>query len=313
MIRRIAVSFMPVVLASFLLSCGNHRLVSMSVTPQAATFVSVGQTVQFRALGFYQLQSETTVRTPSSKDITNSVSWTSSNPSVATIDSSGLATSVGPGATTITAIKDGLSAAATLSLTSDLTQVTIIPSSQIIDVLGEPAQFIAIGTYSDNPTMRDITNQVRWVSSDVSVATINSAGLALAVGAGSGSTTITALGTTNSGAVITGTAILTSCGGCGPLTLPQLALYKVGTGTGSVVSTPAGIDCLSTSTSGAGCTGNFVLGSQVTLTATADPGSIFIGWSANCSPAQPTSPPSAGSCTITMNNNEPVGAIFTLP
>jgi List-Bact-rpt repeat protein len=150
------------------------------------------------------------------------------------------------------------------------------------------------------------------------VATINSAGLALAVGAGSGETTITALGNTNSGAVITGTATLTSCplgsAGCGgSVNLPQLTVYKVGTGTGSVVSTPAGIDCLSTSTSGAGCTGNFVLGSQVTLTATADPGSIFIGWSANCSPAQPTSPPSGGSCTITMNNNEPVGAIFTLP
>jgi hypothetical protein len=311
MIRRIAVSFMPVVLASFLLSCGYDKLTTITVTPQTATFTSVGEKIQFKALGTYYRQSESR-HTPSTKDITNTVNWTSSNGSVATIDSSGIATSVGFGTTSITASQSGVSGGATISSTADLTQVTIIPGSQTINVLGEPAQFIAIGTYSDSPTTRDITNQVKWVSSDVSVATINSAGLALAVGAGSGGTTITALGTANNGTAITGTASLSSCIGCGPLTLPQLALYKVGTGTGTVLSTPLGIDCPSISTSGAGCTGNFVLGTPVTLTATADPGSTFIGWSANCIPPQPTSP-SGGSCTITMNNNEPVGAIFTLP
>lgn len=55
--------------------------------------------------------------------------------------------------------------------------------------LGETLQFDAIGTYSDNST-QNLTNYVTWTSSDVTVATINSAGLATSHA--TGSTLITA-------------------------------------------------------------------------------------------------------------------------
>src|SRR5262249_52175663 len=52
-----------------------------------------------------------------------------------------------------------------------------------------------------------------------------------------------------------------------------LSVAKNGTGTGSVTSSPAGINCGST------CSHSFADGSAVTLTATADAGSKFTGWS----------------------------------
>ncbi len=61
---------------------------------------------------------------------------------------------------------------------------------------------------------------------------------------------------------------------CGPPPSPlTLTVTKVGTGSGKVVGSPAGIDC------GADCEHAFASGTAVTLTATADPGSVFTGWS----------------------------------
>jgi len=51
-----------------------------------------------------------------------------------------------------------------------------------------------------------------------------------------------------------------------------LTVNKNGTGTGTVRSMPAGIDC------GATCMATFNSGTVVTLTPTADPGSTFVSW-----------------------------------
>lgn len=66
-----------------------------------------------------------------------------------------------------------------------------------------------------------------------------------------------------------------------------VTLTKAGAGTGTVRSDPAGIDCRAT------CNGRFPLGSTVHLTATPDPGSIFAGWSGDCS--------GTGACSISPN------------
>jgi len=66
--------------------------------------------------------------------------------------------------------------------------------------------------------------------------------------------------------------------------LPQesLAVTLVGSGGGSIVSTPVGIDCPTI------CTQGFLAGSQVTLTAAPDQNSTFDGWSeAGCAGTNP--------------------------
>jgi len=56
------------------------------------------------------------------------------------------------------------------------------------------------------------------------------------------------------------------------LSYPTLSVTKDGTGLGTVISNPVGIDC------GAACSVDFPTLSAVTLTPTPDPGSIFMGW-----------------------------------
>ena len=194
-----------------------------------------------------------------------------------------------------------------------LTSLSIIPPTQVLSTPGETSQYIAIGTYTRGSLTktRDITNQVQWSSSDVGVATIDSAGLAT-VGIVPDTTTITAMATSAKGSTITGTAILTTVGG-GSGQLPTLAVYSVGQGTGTVTSSPVGITC--PPAGGYDCTGNFPLNTVVTLTAVANSGSQFGGWSSNCTDGSPNNP--TPSCTITMSTNaagepanEAVGVIF---
>jgi Bacterial Ig-like domain (group 2)/Divergent InlB B-repeat domain len=275
---------------------------AIQVIPSASA-LTFGGTVQFKAIGSYQNGTHPVIN----RDVTGLVTWASSNTNVSTITAAGLANAVSTGSTTITASLDAMVGTAIVAVSTepphDLTSITVIPSSQPVTSIGEPTQFIAIGTFTTVPITVDITNTVSWQSSDVKVATISSAGLALANSAGS--TTITAIGTSNSGSSIAGTSGLTVGGAAGGVVLPQLTVYQVGLGIGTVTSADGVINC--TTIGGAACTGNFVLGTTVTLTAAPSPGSTFGGWSTNCVPdTEPT-------CSIVMNNNEPVGAIFNTP
>jgi hypothetical protein len=70
-----------------------------------------------------------------------------------------------------------------------------------------------------------------------------------------------------------------------------------GTGSGSITSTPAGINCPNV------CLADFPAGTVVALTAVGATGSVFSGWNGDCS--------GTGACTITVNANRSVTATFT--
>ncbi len=75
-------------------------------------------------------------------------------------------------------------------------------------------------------------------------------------------------------------------------------MTKTGTGSGTVTSSPAGINC------GTDCSQNYIYGTVVTLTAQASAGSIFTGWSGGgCS--------GTGTCTVTMDSAKTCTAAFT--
>jgi List-Bact-rpt repeat protein len=78
---------------------------------------------------------------------------------------------------------------------------------------------------------------------------------------------------------------------------PSLTVNKTGSGDGTVMSSPASINC------GSICTANFAQGTVVTLTASPNGNSNFTGWSAPCA--------GTGSCVITLTANTTVGAQFT--
>ena len=174
-------------------------LKSIAVTPETAT-IPKGLTQQYTAMGTYS--------DASTADITSSVTWASSNIAVATIDSAGLATGVGDGSTEITAALGSISGTATLTVTAPILQsITVMPDTATIEVAAKQ-RYTATGTYSDASTA-DITSSVTWASSNIAVATIDSAGLA--TGVGDGSTEITAaLGSISDTAALTVTLALNS-------------------------------------------------------------------------------------------------------
>jgi len=159
-------------------------MVSITVTPANAS-LQASATQQFTATGVFS--------DSSTEDMTKSVSWASSDASKATIQNSGLATGVAPGSVTITAASAGKTGTATLKISAPATlaSVHISPLNPTIAANGTQ-QFFANATYSDN-TMRDVTQNATWTSSNASVATVQSAGQlnpGLATGAGAGTAAI---------------------------------------------------------------------------------------------------------------------------
>jgi endoglucanase len=76
----------------------------------------------------------------------------------------------------------------------------------------------------------------------------------------------------------------------------SLGVTRAGTGTGTVASSPSGINC------GTSCTASYANGTSVTLTATAAAGSTFAGWSGSCT--------GTGSCVLSMTAARSVTATF---
>ena len=74
-----------------------------------------------------------------------------------------------------------------------------------------------------------------------------------------------------------------------------VAVATAGAGTGTVTSTSSGINC------GATCNGQFLQGSTVNLTATPNPGSVFSGWSGDCTGTNSCSLTQNGTVTATFN------------
>src|SRR5207249_7910912 len=86
----------------------------------------------------------------------------------------------------------------------------------------------------------------------------------------------------------------------GNVTTNPLSVTRAGTGSGTVTSSPAKIDC------GATCSASFPSGTVVSLAAAPASGSTFAGWSGVCS--------GTASCSVTMDAAKNVTATFdTVP
>ncbi|UBO73676.1 beta strand repeat-containing protein [Aeromonas rivuli] len=144
----------------------------------------------------------------SSVDVTADVSWTSSDPSVATVGLTGLVTALLPGTATITATLDGQSTTLLVSVSNAMViSVSIDPVNPL--AAGTTAQLKATATLS-NLTTLDVTAQANWQSSDPSVFTITSTGLATGVVPGSATVTVNVQGIPASQPVTVSNAVLTS-------------------------------------------------------------------------------------------------------
>jgi len=357
---------LPVVLFSclgVLAGCSNpHGLDSVAVGPSTQS-VAVGQTVQFTATGTFGNANH-----PSTENISSSVTWSSSSPSIATVSSSGVATGVGPGTATITASAQAfngpVSSSGVLTVTGSgggvsagsgggILSLTIIPSGIVFGSVGATGQFLAIGTFSNPPTVRDMTNSVVWLTSEPNKYPIsnNNSGVPGAGTQNGGVVTAEVASNGNIGAVITAEAIdsngsiatATANVGC-PLVLPDptahppvpgscfntvpqllatLTFFNEGLNTTnwlvtapSATGTPAVLNCGPGAGAGKSvCTATYPMFTNgapttVTITAPAQAGVKFGGWSSNCTNTGTITQTGPNTCTVTMLTDETVGGIF---
>ncbi|MFL0952788.1 Ig-like domain-containing protein [Vibrio parahaemolyticus] len=188
-------------------------ITALEVTPTTET-VPVGLSKPFTATAILS-DGKTTI------DVTDSplISWTSSTPTTATINASGLATGVEVGTVTVKAAgvtPEGteLSDTATLEVTDAIiTSLQVTPVTEMTPK-GLSKTFTATAIFSDGTSTLNVTDDpsISWSSSDVSTATISSgltSGNGEATGVEVGTVTITAQGTTPEGTSVEGTATLT--------------------------------------------------------------------------------------------------------
>jgi len=163
---------------------GGSSLKSITVSPASPSLL-VGNTQQYTATD------------NNNNNITSSVTWTSSNPTILSITSGGMATALLPGGVQITATSGSISG--TAGATVNLEVIVVTPSNPALSN-GQTLQFSANGLFSG--FTQDISSDVSWTSSNTSVATISNTGLASSVN--TGTTTITATsGNFNASSVLT--------------------------------------------------------------------------------------------------------------
>ncbi len=122
--------------------------------------------------------------------MTNSVAWSSSDSTVVSINSAGLATGLKQGTATITASQGSLWAVYSLIVTpATLVSISVTPDAASI-ASGLTKQLTATGSYSDG-TSKAIANGVTWSSSASSVASVDTT-TGLTTGKSTGSATLTA-------------------------------------------------------------------------------------------------------------------------
>jgi uncharacterized protein YjdB len=161
---------------------GNADVVSLTISPLDAS-IQAGGTQQFSASGAYD--------NGTTGDVTSQTQWSSSDSAIATINSAGTATGIASGTVTVRAdcqcyvVKTSLSVGNTAATMTSIAVTALNPAMNV----GGTLQFTSTATYS-NGTKRDVTGSVAWTSSNHTIATVTTGGLA--TGMSSGSATMTA-------------------------------------------------------------------------------------------------------------------------
>ncbi|MBC7894450.1 MAG: Ig-like domain-containing protein [Cytophagaceae bacterium] len=138
---------------------------SVRLTPSQTPPMRVGNTLQVTAAA---LNNQTQV-IPG-----KTFTWTSSNPSVATVSGSGLVTAVAPGTVSITAETEGKTASLNIPVTLvPIGTVTLVPSLDTL-ISGDQKQYNPVVTdTAGRPVTSLIGRSVIWNSTNIPVASVN--------------------------------------------------------------------------------------------------------------------------------------------
>lgn len=159
----------------------NATLTGLTLTPTTVALIT-GNTSQLTVTGRFSDGTE--------QNLTSQVSWTSSAPAIASVDSLGTVRAVTMGTAIITAARSGFTVTSTVTTTTaTLMSIELAPSTLSI-AKGLTRQLVVNGRYSNGLT-QPVTSMTTWGSSAASVATISSAGVLTAVAPGTATVTAT--------------------------------------------------------------------------------------------------------------------------
>lgn len=253
-------------------------LTALTITP-ASPSLAKGATRQLTAMGAYS--------DGTSRDLTGSVTWTSSAPAVASVNAAGLVAGVAAGAATISATSGGVTAQTPVTVTAaSLLSLAVTPANSSVAKGGTKA-FTATGTFSDGST-GPVT--VTWTSSAPAVATINGSGVATGIAAGTATLTAT-------NGAISGSATLAVTAA----TLSSLAITPATPSVTAGASTPLTATGTYTDGSTANLTGTSTWTSSTPAIALVNAGGLVTGVAQGTSTITATSGGVSGSVTLTVN------------
>ena len=129
------------------------------------------------------------------------VTWSSSQPSVATVSATGLVTAIAAGSATITATSETVTGSVSISVALVPVASVAITAPKVAFVVGEASQFTAQPKDAQGNALSGRT--VTWNSTQPAVATVSGAGLVTAVTVGTSSITATSDGITSPATAIT--------------------------------------------------------------------------------------------------------------
>jgi uncharacterized protein YjdB len=173
---------------------------AVAIEPGTAQLASIGDTTRLTVK-----VTDTDGKPIAITDVT--VTWTSSNPSVATVNSAGLVTAVSNGSATITASAEGISTNATVTVSQVMASLSVTPATATLVSFGETTQLVA--TPLDAKSHPILGQTAAWTSSDNGIASVSAVGLVTAVANGNATLTAT-LGNFTATAAITVAQVVAS-------------------------------------------------------------------------------------------------------
>ena len=169
------------------LTVASASLVSITITPPLST-VSTGGTEQLTAMGSFT--------DGTTQDLTATVTWSSSAPTVAAVSNTGLVSGMAAGTAMITASSNLIRGAETLTVTQpSMVSLAIAPANASV-AKGKTQQLSVTATFAGGSTA-DVTATVAWTVSPSAVASVSATGLA--TGLATGTAKITAIAGSISG------------------------------------------------------------------------------------------------------------------
>ncbi len=189
---------------------GLSDSIQVSVPAAAVTGLRVTSAVASAGIsGTVQFRATANLSNGGIQDVTASSTWSSLNPAVATVNAAGLARSVSAGTARIRASFGGFTDEAVLTVTqATLISIDLTPTNPVV-AAAVTFPFTAMASYTDG-SVSNVTTGAVWVSSNPSVLTVTSTGMATARAPGSAIVSVTVNSITGSTTVTVNSATLTS-------------------------------------------------------------------------------------------------------